>query len=739
MICLESSDIFLFRDVLKGDIRRLFESEETFIFPSNCVADFLTPSAAEKAAQALSGNLGLKDPDTGFVFLPMIWEGKSLGITVFRDAEDKCHWLGQWTALNQLILEKIWFYKETLTDQETGLLGQRCLEDFIVSFLQDSSRVQVRHELVLERASDLCLIFVELKFDGSEENSTQSSGHMQGLCKDFWTRAIPAIRNSLTPHDYSYLFRMEEDTLGILIPYCPMDMGQGASVSITKTLRKTLDLEGKAKKKGGMRFSVGLAAYPFGDSNADDAGGALLPEELYAKIIEHAKESLCLARSRPDYPVASWIELKKVDSLKMAKDVCKAAEQVKVLWGKVNKFSLILSRFDHTLTQDRHELVSAEIRSFLTGGQEMITCSEDTYLFYLPEMGPEEALHRGRKLQDLIKGKSGQSVSMGLASYPTLNYSKEDIPFNAHKALIHTAFFGPDTATSFGAVSLNISGDMLFNAGFIDGAILEYKKGLSLESDNVNLLNSLGVCYAQMKWYKRAINCFEQALAVGQNDVMAHHNLASAFLKSGFVDKAFLVLQRAVALDGDHFDILFQLGRLMQEKKRLRDAADCFEKATRCAGAKGFAHRYLGEVYLDLHLKEESMAEFKKAVKTNPADASSLSHLGRLYAELRGDFEISDALCNKALELDPKSKLAWKTLGWIHYQRQDYDKAAYYLKEAEERSKDDHEIYYHLGLAYEKMDKINEAKRSWKRAIKVNPSCKEAWEALQSAEGKAQS
>jgi len=60
-------------------------------------------------------------------------------------------------------------------------------------------------------------------------------------------------------------------------------------------------------------------------------------------------------------------------------------------------------------------------------------------------------------------------------------------------------------------------------------AIKEYKRGLQIDPDNINLLNSLGVIYAQINRYHQAIPLFEKVLGIDSEDFMALFNLGFAY------------------------------------------------------------------------------------------------------------------------------------------------------------------------------------------------------------------
>jgi tetratricopeptide (TPR) repeat protein len=114
--------------------------------------------------------------------------------------------------------------------------------------------------------------------------------------------------------------------------------------------------------------------------------------------------------------------------------------------------------------------------------------------FFTPK-NQTTSLKFAQKIKNSLVESSHETVSIGMASYPTLRFKKEEILDNAAKALDHAAFFGPASIVAFDAVSLNISGDNLYQHGDIDGAVREYKTAVMLDPSDINIHNSLGVCY----------------------------------------------------------------------------------------------------------------------------------------------------------------------------------------------------------------------------------------------------
>ena len=107
--------------------------------------------------------------------------------------------------------------------------------------------------------------------------------------------------------------------------------------------------------------------------------------------------------------------------------------------------------------------------------------NRDLFGCFFPGKNIPACLEIAEKLQQKVSSTRDNTVSIGIAGYPTINYTRSQILENAQKALDHAAFFGPNSMVSFDSVSLNISGDNYYAAGDIPAAIDEFKSALLLD------------------------------------------------------------------------------------------------------------------------------------------------------------------------------------------------------------------------------------------------------------------
>jgi tetratricopeptide (TPR) repeat protein len=287
-----------------------------------------------------------------------------------------------------------------------------------------------------------------------------------------------------------------------------------------------------------------------------------------------------------------------------------------------------------------------------------------------------------------LKIRTEVSFSMGIALYPQLSYNKNDILENAYKALLHAGFLGHNSTVRFDAVSLNISGDKLYQEGDVDNAIAEFEKALLIDPLNVNVSNSLGVCYSSKGEHEKALGEFTKVMTLVPDDVMAAYNAGLAYHMIGDKTKAMEMFLKAHALDENQFEVVIQLGRLFLEIRDFEMARKYLEKAAEMDVESGSVHRFLGECYNELNMVNEAVLAYSKAVKLNANDAYSLSALACLYARQKINQEIAIVFAKQSVDLSPSTALFHCRLGKVYYLHDRFEEALKEFKIASELGHD---------------------------------------------------
>lgn len=455
----------------------------------------------------------------------------------------------------------------------------------------------------------------------------------------------------------------------------------------------------KIKRQGTQKAHIGIAAF---EAIVQKVAG--VEEEIGAQVkpyscgvdclLDKAWDALSTARQRGAFALCVAAEDQGGEHL-LAPLTPEALTQVKRFWQRENQFSILFLQKD-VADQDNFP---SRVRALVGEGVVLQVLDANRALICLAGVDEQLAADWACGLANRIMKLGLGTFSMGIASYPCPGFRKVDIPQNAKKALVHTQFFGAGTITSFSGVSLNISGDVYYNEGNLVSAIREYRLGLNLNPDSVNLLNSLGVIYAQIDSHAKAIPLFEKAITLNPSDFMARYNLGFAYLCHGEQAKALSCFEQAEKIDDSYFDLLLQLGQLYCQQGKYKAAVRVLAKAEKSVSAQaaareekswerceprhgekhelghGLVYRYLGEAYKGIGKNREAMTYLQRAARYNSRDSEALSQLGELYAAEQQGLDIALAFCRQAVEIDGGQASYWYRMAKVLFCREEWAEA----------------------------------------------------------------
>ena len=285
---------------------------------------------------------------------------------------------------------------------------------------------------------------------------------------------------------------------------------------------------------------------------------------------------------------------------------------------------------------------------------------------FLPGDSVAGLLESARGIQHTLSEDSGPAVTVGAAVYPTVDFDRDDILSNAFKALDHAEFFGPGSRVAFDAVSLNISGDKRYDAGDIEGAAEEYRKGLLLDPDNVNLHNSLGVCYGVMSEFDKALGEFAAATRLNDREVMAVYNTGLIHILRKEMEEGKVHLEKAETIDNGVFEVALQLGRVCLEGGDLQKSDEYLQKARALNPQSTTVHFFLGECFSAMKREKQAVSAYQNAIKIDPYNAAALSALGWLYHQRNENRDIARLFCEQSVKIAPDNPLFCFRLGRLY-------------------------------------------------------------------------
>lgn len=177
-----------------------------------------------------------------------------------------------------------------------------------------------------------------------------------------------------------------------------------------------------------------------------------------------------------------------------------------------------------------------------------------------------------------------------------------------------------------------------------------------------------------------------------------------------------------VLIPQDEFSNLLFVSNLYTQANRGKEAAAAANKAFEIA--RGTERKQIARLTLataqnmsgDFAGAEATLREILKQSPTNPI---ALNNLGYFLLERGDKIEEAKAMIEQAVQTDPTNPSYLDSLGWVYFKMGNFSEAERYLKEANRYDPGSSTILEHLGDAYQKQNRMELARQSWQRSLKL--------------------
>ncbi|HID31103.1 MAG TPA: tetratricopeptide repeat protein, partial [Desulfobacterales bacterium] len=264
----------------------------------------------------------------------------------------------------------------------------------------------------------------------------------------------------------------------------------------------------------------------------------------------------------------------------------------------------------------------------------------------------------GSEIQKLCTAAQGKPSTIGIAaSYqPAVGLSR--VPVATLWAFMHADLLGNGSVAIHDGLTWNVRGDEILSWGDLPGACKSYRLGLKSEPSNANLLNSLGVCLAELGRTKKAINAFSRAATTSSGNFMALYNLGGICFQKGDLKSAEKALKKALVLKPEDMRLAGRMAEVLIESSRAKEALEVLGPFVdrHDQPVPGAIFRILGKAYRVLNRWQDAKTSWQQAIKNNHEDSESIALLALGYLEETHDWETAAKLGQQAEALGNKSK-----------------------------------------------------------------------------------
>jgi tetratricopeptide (TPR) repeat protein len=308
-------------------------------------------------------------------------------------------------------------------------------------------------------------------------------------------------------------------------------------------------------------------------------------------------------------------------------------------------------------------------------------------------------------------------------------------------------------------------GTALMKKGDASGAEKDLRHVLEIDAKNSIACARLGDLRVSQKRYKEAQEFYEQALDYNPRARDALQGLVTVSVMQKQPEKALQRVQTQVAKVPDDSAFYYLLGAMLLGNHKTTEAQSALENAVRLDKKNVNACLLLAQIQDAAGQQDQAAGTYDRSIRENPSDVRLYLALGSLE-ERRNNWQRAEQLNQKVLQIQadqptaannlsflllehggdvnyalslaqtarhamPNSAYTADTLGWAYYKMGVYENAIHLLQEAIEKAPQSATYHYHLGVVYQKSEKVALAKSSFQRALQLDPKSKHADEIRQ--------
>ncbi len=235
----------------------------------------------------------------------------------------------------------------------------------------------------------------------------------------------------------------------------------------------------------------------------------------------------------------------------------------------------------------------------------------------------------------------------------------------------------------------------------------------------------LGLLFYSKNFNDHAIAEFEKSLAKNNEPILSCYWAAKACLQKKDFPGAESYLERSLVYAPGFYGALNILAELQLAGEKPLAAVETFHKAYEIQKDPSLLLK-LGSELDRKGFYQKAEEQYRYYIKDYPELFIGYNQLAWLFAKRGIKLDEAMVLAKKANVLQPENPMVFDTIGWIYYQKKDYDKALDYIAKAYDQTQEVPSILYHLAAVYYKKDKKKLAAEYLTRALKISNNFGEA-------------
>ena len=172
-------------------------------------------------------------------------------------------------------------------------------------------------------------------------------------------------------------------------------------------------------------------------------------------------------------------------------------------------------------------------------------------------------------------------------------------------------------------------GNILYQSNDLEFSIQEHKRAIKLDKKNFQSFYSLGVVYAHLKNYEKAIEYYKKSLSIDSESSVAHNNLANVYNKVNPNEAEYHYLKLIELSPNDAMPYI-NISNYYLKNTKYKKCVDVLEKALAEKIQAKELYNNLGIAYCARKNSEKSKSMFESALELDSEYRPALDNLANL-------------------------------------------------------------------------------------------------------------
>jgi len=259
--------------------------------------------------------------------------------------------------------------------------------------------------------------------------------------------------------------------------------------------------------------------------------------------------------------------------------------------------------------------------------------------------------------------------------------------------------------------------------GYIDEAIAQIKKAITLNTKKPYYYNFFGELLIKKGLLKDAIEIFRQTLNIDPSFFEAKINIAVAYREMKEFNKAREVIAAIKEENPEFIKDDLHFGIIDYKEDKIEEAIEKFMSQLQKELYDDETHYYLGLCFYKKKSYDMAITALRKAIELTPPYIKKPEvnlYLGLVLTD-KNRYEEAIIEYQKALSVQPDNAVTHNSLGVAYKNLGNLDKAIEEYKKAVSIDKNYYKAYNNLGVAYYKKNFFDEAEKYFKKALEIKP------------------